>query len=302
MPVNEESAPDKSVLELGDGLAGIVREARGQLGGEPTLGELLEIIGWAFPDGAETVDGSFATPLRIKVNLKPNKRYAPAAGSRVAELGDAVFTDTTDLLTEVVAGLSRVDQAPVTPERFCAVLLEALRAGRVPLADVEGGAVARLAIEAPKKSVKLTPGDIVAIPAAAGGHHVAVALTRNRFGTALGLFRGTCRLPRIAAALKAPLPHPVYTDEQPVKTGVWRVIGHDESLLALFPADPEIYHKPRRRPGVDDTGEFGAAETADGTLRFIDADEARAVGLAEGTYRQTLLSPLLEKYLDERAA
>ncbi|MBR7838506.1 hypothetical protein KDL01_34890 [Actinospica durhamensis] len=301
MRVNDETASDHGALELADGLARIARDASGPLGGDPTLGELLEIIGWAFPEGSDAVDGSFATPLRFKAGLKPNKRYAVATASRVAELGDAVFTDTTDLLADAVAGLA-ADQAPVTPERFSAVLLEALRSGRVPLADVEGAAVARLAIEPPKKSVKLTPGDILAIPAAAGGHHVAVVLIRNRFGTALGLFRGTSRLPRTAAALEAPLPHPVYTDEQPVKTGVWRLIGHDESLLARFPADPEIYHKPRRRPGVDDTGEFGAAETADGTLRFIDADEAQAVGLAEGTYRQTLLSPLLEKYLDERAA
>ncbi len=302
MPVNEETVPDQSVLALADGLAAIAAEAGESLGGEPTLGELLEILGWAFPDGSDAVDGSFATPLRFKVNLKPNKRYSAPEPSRVGELGDAVFTDATDLLAEVLAGLSRADRAPVSAARFGAVLLEALRSGRAALADVEGGAVARLAIEPAKKSVRLRPGDLLALPAAAGGRHLALVLTRNGFGTALGLFRGVVRPPSIAAAVKAPLPYPVYTDEEPVKTGLWKVIGHDESLLALFPAEPEIYHEPRRRPGVDDTGEFGAAETAEGPLRFIDAEEARAVGLADGSYEQTRLSPYLEQYLDERAS
>jgi hypothetical protein len=36
-----------------------------------------------------------------------------------------------------------------------------------------------------------------------------------------------------------------------------------------------------------DAGRFGAAETADGTLRLIGPDEARQAGLLDGTYRQT---------------
>jgi hypothetical protein len=298
--MNDEPLPERSVLELAEGLALISSDAADAFGGEPTLGELLEIIGWAFPDGSDAIDGSFAMPLRFKVGMKANKRYAFPAASRVGELGDAVFADTTDLLNDLLAQLDRASQGPVSRGVFSSALLGILRTGRVPLADVaEAGDIRTLTIDAPKSAVRLSVGDVLAIPAASGGHRVAVVLARNGFGTALGLLRGVNRLPRTASAHVVPKPYPVYTDEQLVKSGVWKVIGHDESLLGLFPAEPEIYHKPRRRPGVDDTGEFGAAETADGRLRFIGSEEARNVGLADGSYRQTVLGEFLQRQLDE---
>jgi hypothetical protein len=90
----------------------------------------------------------------------------------------------------------------------------------------------------------------------------------------------------------------VYTEDSLVKDGTWKIVGTDESLLALFPADPPIYHKPGAWPGID-TGEFGAAETADGPMRMIGADEAREVGLLGGTYRQTYPAAYLQKVLDD---
>ena len=71
-------------------------------------------------------------------------------------------------------------------------------------------------------------------------------------------------------------------------------------MLASFPANPEVYHKPNAWPGIVDTGEFGAAETGDGKMRFIDADEARDVGLVDGTYRQTYPAVYLQEVLDDQ--
>jgi len=48
-----------------------------------------------------------------------------------------------------------------------------------------------------------------------------------------------------------------------------------------------------------DTGEFGAAETADGTMRFIGPDEARETGLADGSYRSTWIGTFLQETLDD---
>ena len=126
-------------------------------------------------------------------------------------------------------------------------------------------------------------------------------VTLNRFGTALGLFRGTGARARLDANLRrAPRKLPVYTDNGRVADGTWKIVGHDDSLLALFPSDPPIYHRPNAWRGID-TGEFGAAETADCTLRLIGPDEAREVGLQDGTYRQVCHAAWLQKLLDDEA-
>jgi hypothetical protein len=101
-----------------------------------------------------------------------------------------------------------------------------------------------------------------------------------------------------ADVLRAPRKHPVHTEESLAKDGTWKVVLHDEALLASFPADPEVFHKPNAWPGID-TGEFGAAETAGGPLRMIDEAEAREVGLLDGTYRQTRPAVYLQKVLGE---
>lgn len=91
----------------------------------------------------------------------------------------------------------------------------------------------------------------------------------------------------------------VHTEESRIKDGTWPIIDHDDELLAHFPANPEIYHKPHAWPGIIDTGEHGAAETADGTMRLIDAAEAETVGLHNGTYRQTRTAEHLEQRLTD---
>src|SRR5262249_39975415 len=140
--------------------------------------------------------------------------------------------------------------------------------------------------------------DVLAIPVT-GGHRLAVTITRNRFGTALGLFEGVSPDGRPdAKILRTPRKYPIYTEESLAKNGQWKIVDHDENLLRLFPADPEIYHKPGAWPGID-TGEFGAAETADGPLRMIDANEAREVGLQSGDYRQACPAAYLQKLLSD---
>jgi hypothetical protein len=250
---------------------GFVAEMADELGGPPTLAEFLEVLNWSAPDG----------PVRFVATVS-GKPYRSASPSRVGDLGDAVFADASEYLDSV---------GPAS------AVLSDLRDGRVILADVEPDEIDGLAVETPKKRVaKPKPGDVLAIPAASGGYRPAVVLTRNRFGTAIGLFAGISPNGQVGRLRGAPQRH-VYTDESLIKNGTWPVVDHDESLCGLFPADPPIYHKPGAWPGVD-TGEFGAAETAGGAMTPISASEAQEIGLTDGTYRQTMNSAFLQKQLD----
>ncbi|HWE91418.1 MAG TPA: hypothetical protein VG317_18300 [Pseudonocardiaceae bacterium] len=300
--LSDAPLPASGLDEVAAGLAEVSAEFAEQVGGPPTLGEFLAVLGWAVPANSKATDDTFSTPLTLRATLKGNKRYPNPEASRVGDLNDAIFVDAMDHLVAVVDQVSAATGTSVTPAEFASAIAQALRTGKIPLADVDGEDVRKLAVEAPKKRYpKPAVGDVLAIPARRGGYHLAVVVARDRFGTALGLFRGTSAVPRLGPTVRdAPLPHAVYTDDQLVITGVWRVVGHDEGLLALFPAEPAVYHKPGQWPGID-LGEFGAAETADGTMRLIGSAEARDVGLQDGTYRQTVLAEHLQRRLDDDA-
>ncbi|WP_329238599.1 hypothetical protein OG417_36115 [Actinoallomurus sp. NBC_01490] len=299
--MNDTSFPAEAVGEAAAGLAEVASGFADEIGGPITLAELLEILGWTVPANDEAVDGGFPQPLTFRVTLAGGEPYDSDEPSRVPELNDAVFADATECQAALAERLSAETGVPVTPRRLAEALLQVLRSGRVPLADVQGADIRGLTAEVPGKRIpRPGPGDVLAIPARGRGHRLAVVLTRNRFGTALGLFEGCSPDGRLDPELrKTPRKHPVYTEESQITNGTWKIVGHDESLLALFSADPPIYHEPGAWPGIVDTGEFGAAESADGSLRFIDADEAREVGLQDGTYRSGYLATFLQTVLDD---
>ncbi|HVV22895.1 MAG TPA: hypothetical protein VHF06_25895 [Pseudonocardiaceae bacterium] len=284
------------------GFAEVTEEFGERAGGAPTLAEFLEILGWAVPVGSDATDGTFPLPLPLTVKLAGNKRYRSPAESRVGDLDDALFVDTSDHTAALIDALRADQGSPVTPRQFAAAVLEVLRTGHLTFADVEADDIRDVTANVPAKRVaKPRIGDVLAIPAKQGGYHLAVVLARNSFGTALGLFGGVSATGRLTDDLRrSPRRFPVYTDDEQVKQGAWRVVGHDESLLSSFPASPEIYHKPGAWEGVGiDTGEFGVAESpGDGALRKIDADEAAAVGLTDGSYRQGHMSEHLAPWLD----
>jgi hypothetical protein len=297
--VSDVGLPADALDEFAAGLAEVAARFAEEVDGAPTLAELLDVLGWAVPSNSDAVDGTFTRPAKLVATLKGGKKHASDRPSRVPELNDGVFEDARDHVGVLARRVRAASGGPLTPEQLAAAVLEVLRTGRVDLADVRPDEVRKLVAEgAGKRAVKLTPGDVLAIPVP-GGHRLAVVITRNRFGTAIGLFEGVSRDGRPSAdVLRAPRKPPVYTEESLAKNGTWKVVGHDEGLLGSFPADPEVYHRPNAWPGVD-TGEFGAAETADGPLRMVDEAEAREVGLLDGTYRQTRPAAHLHKLLGE---
>ena len=252
--------------EAAAAFASLMAEFRDEAGSPPALGQFLEILA--------------VTPaqLRLRAKLTKNRRYASRPSARVADLNDAVFVEAAELLTLVAQ----------TDEDLAAGILRILHRPGVAFADVDGSEVVSLTVIPGKRVAKAKPGDVLAIPTAGGANHRAVVILRNRFGTALGPLRGSAARQR-----------PIYTDDYAVASGAWRIVGHDESLLALFAAEPEIYHSPALAfPGVS-IGEFGSAETAAGVLREISREEAEEVGLLDGSYRQVHLSERVPGLLDE---
>lgn len=273
----------------------VVAEMADELGGPPSLAEFLEVLSWSVPVNSDAVD--LDQPLRFTATLAGRKPYRSDTPSRVGDLDDNVFEEAREQLNT----LAKQESTPMDAKRLAAVLLEELRSGRVILSDIEPDEIRGLAIETPKKrAAKTKPGDVVAIPAAAGGYHTGVVLTKNRFGTALGLFAGLSPNGQVGRLRDTPRGY-VYTEESLIKNGTWLVVDHDESLCALFPADPPIYHRPNGWPGID-TGEHGAAETADGTLTPISEDKARELGITDGTYRSTKHAAFLQTQLDDGKA
>jgi len=305
MAVSDMSIPAGALDEVGSGLAEVAAEFAEELEGRLTLAEFLDLLGWAVPSGSEAIDGVFPQPLRFKVVLKGNKPYRTDRASRIHDLDDHPFVEASEHICVLVERMCAESGAPVTPQQFASAILHVLRSGRIILADVKPEDIRKLTADVTRKRIaKPRPGDVLAIPAKKGGYHMAVVIVaRNRFGTALGLFQGTSAEGRLDVGLRrAPRKDPVYTDTGRIADGTWRIVDHDDSLLVLFPSDPPIYHRPNAWPGVVDTGEFGAAETADGTLRLIGPDEARVVGLQDGTYRHPVHhAAWLQKLLDIEA-
>lgn len=282
------------VSELGE----VAAEMADEWGAPPTLAEFLEVLSWSVPVNSDATDDTLAQPLRFTATLAGRKPYRSELPSRVADLDDGPFEDAREHLNTLAEQARAGDGAPVDAKRLAALVLAELRGGRVILADVEPDDLRGLTVETPKKKVaKLKPGDVVAIPAEAGGYHTAVALGRNRFGTAVGLFAGISPNGQVGRLRDTPKRH-IYTEESLVKNGTWLVVDHDDSLRELFPADPPIFHKPNKTPGVY-TGEFGASETADGTITPISQDEAREIGVTDGSYRSSSTAAYLQKQLDD---
>ncbi|WP_432066372.1 hypothetical protein [Streptomyces sp. C10-9-1] len=271
-------------------LAALSNEFAAQVGKRPSLGELLELLGWAS-------HGVYPAPLAFKAKLKGGRRYSGLSRSLVGELNDSTFIDAASFLASIAEGASG---QPLSPSGLASSLVLTLKESGISLEDVAGEEVAELTVDTAKKPAKPRIGDVLAIPVSGGEYRMASVVARNRFGTALGFLRGRFSVPRpVSGERLAARQFPIYTDDRLVATGAWRVVGHDESLLSLFPAEPEIYHAPDLRwPGID-LGEFGAAEKPSGEIRLIGIDEARAVGLLDGTYRQSYLGEFLEQFMED---
>jgi hypothetical protein len=296
------AGPDRAdtIARLGAVVAAFTED----VGAAPTLVELLEILGLAVPTSSDHLEG-FAPPVRFTAVLKGNKKHKGGA-TRVGELNDAAFVEASDLMAFLAEGRSAAASGPVSLAVLGEAVLDVLRWGAIRFDDVDIDAVSRLSVESAKRVAKAKIGDVVAIPIGGSRYRLAVVLSRDRYGTAYGLLEGTPTVPRLPDPARPPAPRgrPVHSDDVLVASGQWIVVGHDDALRSLFPADPEVYHDPKLVvPGFKlDRGPFGTAEMGgSGAVRKIDEAEAREVGLLDGTYQKVYLGEELTEALAKGA-
>ncbi|MGW7439595.1 hypothetical protein [Streptomyces sp. NPDC054849] len=269
-------------------LTAVLLELSEQIDSPPSLSEFLELLEWSSDD-------IYSGPLQFEATLAGRIITSESNQSRVPELGDSLFSDVASILSGLIKGSER----HITPTELANILLIFINDQADHLMDVTSGDVTSLSVVPAESAAEVTVGDVLGIPAADGGWYATIAVARNRFGLALGLFQGRFESrPSMHPEDFTPYRFPIYTDDAMVSNGSWYVVGHDDALLSHFPPEPEIYHSPGFWPGID-FGEFGAAEDPSGGIRLIGGEEARAVGLTDGTYQHSYMSEFLSQSLSE---
>jgi hypothetical protein len=208
--------------------------------------------------------------------------------SAINELNDSCFVLATESLAEISKEFKDEIGRKPTAEELGEILAWGLRSCTPDLLqDVPNTVIESVIIMARKrKSHRLVPGDVVAVPASGNRYYLGVFITSNRFGCAYGFFRSTWPMKPIGSRTKLdPLGPPIYSGDESVKSTKWKVIAHRPDLLKLFPDAPEIYHAKKFHMDDNAIGKYGAAENPGERLRNIDAKEAEEVGLLDGSYR-----------------
>ncbi|HUA58222.1 MAG TPA: hypothetical protein VML19_05670 [Verrucomicrobiae bacterium] len=290
-----------------DDLRGIIDEFTREVGRKPSSGELFEILTWgvaacrrdAFAD-LNPKDVKALTPEFRKGGAPP---VEPVGDENVVyTLNDEPFNAAADLFHDLIQDLKKDRGKPPTLAETLEVLADVLHECTDCLADHRAVDLVHIKPEVEKtKRISYRKGDIVAIPTDDSNYFLAIILTENRFGMAVGLFHGARNLRPISRQSYPPIePRPIYSDPSEIRNGRWKIIGHDEELLSLFPRDPEIYHYSHADFPNPDVDPFGAGESPSGKLRKLTREEAEEVGLPSLEYRQSYLSEDVGKYLKKR--
>jgi hypothetical protein len=262
----------------------IVAAMTDELGERPSITELVDVLMQSLPLGDDRLD----LPLFPEkfVAIGEDKRPIPRSASRVGELNDAAFVSAARMISILLERRARPGHS-VSADDLLSDLVDTIRGVPLDLLARPPAELREIHISGPPARRSPKVGDLVAIPAVAGGYYLALIVARNRFGTAFGFFRGRHDVPRPRRTAAADVnPHPIYSDERSILSGRWRIVGNVDRLLSLFPDDPEIYHR------------MGVAETADGATREVSDEEAAQVGLSNGGYRQAYMSEVLQRELD----
>jgi hypothetical protein len=304
-----ERSLDEVTRFAAHGLRDVAQELEEALDRAPRLGELLGMVmgalRWNRDDVVADVNASNILVLKPRFGGKrPPTLHGDGASdeSVLNEVDDSVIVVASDFVVGLRDRFVAAVGAPPTIAQLCDILAAALHLGEPDMLGDVTPTLVREIVPSVKKSGKIRAqiGDLVAIPAGPDSFYVAVVLQRNAFGTAYGFFSQTVRPGQLSFNAHPPVhPYPIHSTEDAITNGHWRIVGHDERFLSLFPAEPEIFHQKSNSMNVNNPqiGAFGAGETASGHLRTLTEEEARAIGLLSGEYRQTYMYELLEKQL-----
>lgn len=299
--VDMNSPALESLREL---LAGVIEEFQEAVDQEATIGELLAILLLVCHTSTTSVFSDLESVNIAAVEFLAEKGVKPTlidakSITALPELQDGVYVAASALLVDGAELLNRLAGQAPTADQFLAAL-SAVGTRHFPQVF---GASPTLSFRRRRSGrVSVRVGDVVALPAEGGKYFFLVVLAIKRFGTAFGFFPGrhpltaVTMLDRQSAAMEV-----VYSGPRLIKTGRWRVVDHQPALIEKFPREPEIFHSARMR-GLDDRiGPFGSAEAPDGQLRPLSHEEARAIGLLDGSYTSVLLPEQLEQRLREQS-
>jgi hypothetical protein len=290
--------------EAARGLTQLAKSIAHELGGPPRLAELLEVLGWGSESLRKHVTKEPPLPLLLIPQWHSEGSRPQPRPSQGGELNDHAFVDAGELLSGLAKKLAAGKGSRPNVGDVAHLLGQGLRRVQPELLDDFYPTDLRgLTVEADQAPKRAEVGDILAIPARNGGNFLAVVLDRNNFGTALGLFEGT-HPPRAITAMKHPpvVDRPVYVGEEAVASGRWRVVGHDDDLVELFPIKPEIFHRPDPDLLDENVGPHGAAETPDRQVRQLSEQEAHEVGIFDPDFTQIYLGEQLEGRLNKQLA
>jgi hypothetical protein len=292
------------------GIKEVADEFAAEMVSRPSCADLFEILTWALRAGdrekLSDVHTSNIIALRPQMKKKEGRPISwdrDYTGEAVAGLNDAVFVVASGFLLQLANAFKDATGHLPSLADICNLLVDGLhRCDEGLLDDVTPAQITGVKPEV-RKQKKITPriGDIVAIPEETGEYFFAVVLAKNAFGTAFGFFKGTSRLrPLSINSHPAVNPRPIYSADDFIEDGRWKIIGHDEGLLSLFPEEPEIYHRQHADRPNPMLGTYGAGETASGKLRPLTKEEAEKIGLLSDEYRQNYMPETLENYLNTK--
>jgi hypothetical protein len=295
-PLNTQvTSASKQLIEIAD-------EFAAQIGRRPSAKELVEILAWGLKslstDPVADVRPGDVVELDVKRRKPTDNSELP---SSVPELNDSVFVLASDLIVELAAAFKDKSKRRPTLSELLDLLARALsNVSRITGTSPDQIVKIRGVVRKTKK-IPVSLGDIIAIPAPNRGNFIAVVLAKNRFGIAYGFFEGAHRMkPYSVNSHPRVEPNPVYSGDEFIQSGRWKIIGHDETLLSLFPSEPEIYHYQHTKDPDPLIGPHGSGETAAGRLRPLTKEEAEDLGLVGEEYRPIYLPSLLEKYLSRK--
>lgn len=217
----------------------------------------------------------------------------------IDDFNDDYFNEVAHFYTELVKKIADEFSEKPTLEDLITLTTWGLRSlPETALQDMSPGQLESLK---PKlktnKAVRLSEGDLIAIPMGTGMYAFSVYLGKARFGYAYGIFKGVHPLRSIPNETRLEPLFAAYSGRDFVMEGKWPNLGNYPKLRSLFDGLPPIYHSKKNHPENKSVGPFGSSEGVDGALRQITEEEAMAVGLIDGTYRSCRLEEEFEKYV-----
>jgi len=238
--------------------------------------------------------------ITIQTKSKSIKLNTTETVERTSDLNDNCFVVASDLVAGLAKNVQSELDKKMTAEIFFDSITESLHQIKDPLfEDADQHDIEKVT---PKytsiKSQRIKKGDVISIPLPKSLYAIAVVFGETSFGTALIIVnnRFDSLSPNLIRNSKI-LDYLLFTTNKGIQQAKWKKIYHDDSLLSLFSAPPEMFHSPL---DSDAAKPFGLAQAEDGSLRKLSKEEADKIGVGGNDFQQVMLPEEIENYLDRK--